>query len=350
MKDVILMSMMSFCVATTFMACGKESTKFEETKQNQSEKSKKSGLDGMFGVKFGKIIRVNGPCKTNDVGALAYDYTPEKQFKDFSEYVLFATPITRQVFQIRAVCYVDSPDADDVMDAALKLLEIKYGKKFTSHDPKTKVASFENGDFIVVMKNYRRIMIDACCGRLFKLTKDEVKKVDEKLYVCDIEALALKPGKDADSDKVYRIDSVLGQDFGASFVGKGEEEQMEDGYWACEYTPKSRFMGCRDYRVFCTAKTKKAFIVRAVYVGSDSETKFGHFRRVIEMVTGRTMIQDDDDKNFQLLFGDVLIKLERDSIRDMITLDFVRIKLFQQNQKEQKEKAEKENSVDLDAL
>ncbi len=126
-------------------------------------------LTGLFGVNFGKVMPASEPCETNNVGELAYEYQPETMFRGYSDYVLFATPITRQVSQVRAVCVIDEDEADDEIAATVKRLEAKFGKKSLKLGDVC-VIFFENGDRITVTKQdaffKKKIYIDAVCKRL----------------------------------------------------------------------------------------------------------------------------------------------------------------------------------------
>lgn len=297
---------------------------------------------------------ISEACETNNVGILAYDYTPEKVFKGYTDYVLFASPLTRQVSQVRAVAQVGYDEIDDEMASTVRVLEMKFGRKAKSIDDDVKVIIFGNNDYIAVTKKGRKLMIDACSYRLRKLTKEEVVKAEKERYSGDIEVLALKPMKEEGDDRIYRIDSVFGIKFGEPFKGNIAEEKNTSGAWVHEFKPMKLFMGCEDYRAFATEKTKLVFFIRAIYKGNQYEARRDQIRRVIETVIGRKMRSknndDDDAEELNILFGDYLISLEKDIVHDMVTLDILKISLYEQNETEHKEIERKAMHADIDAL
>ncbi|MGN0845749.1 MAG: hypothetical protein ACI4QT_11105 [Kiritimatiellia bacterium] len=299
------------------------------------------------------------PCETNNVGELAYEYQPETMFRGYSDYVLFATPITRQVSQVRAVCVIDEDEADGEIAATVKRLEAKFGKKSLKLGDGC-VIFFENGDMITVTKQdaffKKKIFIDAVCNRLNDLTKKEVAQVEGVSLSKDSKTLNLLPKKEDGEDKVFQIDSVFGVSFGEKFTKGYNPEQNNVGAWAYNYHPNGPFVDCEDFCVFATAKTRKVFMVRAVYDGDNDAEASRHYelmQRLVERETGRKFKDGEEkgkNKSCSMKFGDVLITLEKDWLRDNVTLDFVRISLYKQSERENDEEERSEMSGDLDAL
>ena len=317
-------------------------------------------LTGLFGVKFGKVMPASEHCETNNVGELAYEYHPETMFRGYSHYVLFATPITRQVSQVRAACLIDEDEVDDEIAATVKRLEAKFGKKALKIDDDGRVIFFDNGDMIKVTKQdagfKKAIYIDAVCDRLNDLTKKEVEQAEASNLGRDRQTLRLLPRKEDGEDKIFRIDSVFGVSFGEVFTKGYNPEKNDAGAWAYNYHPNGPFVACEAFRVFATAKTKKAFMVRAVYDGNNDIEAQRHYeliRRLIERETGRTFKDDEEEgknKSCRMQFGDVRITLEKNWLLDLVMLDIVRISLYKQNEREQDEEEESEMGGDLDAL
>ena len=319
----------------------------------RAEETKSEGLNGLFGISFGKVMGANDKCETNNVGELAYEYTPAKMFKGYTDYILFATPLSRQVSQVRAVARVDYDEAEEEMNSTVRVLEMKFNRKARSIDDNTKAIVFDNNDYIAVVKDGRRLTIDACCHRLRELTTEEVVKAEKDRYAGDISVLALLPGKEDGDDRIYKIDSVFGVKLGEPFKGNIAEEKNDSGAWVHKFKLTKRFMGCDDYLAFATEKTKKVFMVRASYCGSQYEARRDQIRRVIETVTGRKMRSadgDDDSKDLIIRFGDYLITLEKNVIFDRVVLDIVKLSLYQQQEKEHEEIERKAASADMDAL
>lgn len=148
------------------------------------------GLSGLFGMKFGKVMDEKESCVTNNSGELVYEFTPEKQFKGYTDYLLFATPMTRQVSQIRACKTIDyDEDEDEEMEATLKILEMKFEISPTTINENTKVIKLDNGDYIAVSKKGRWLMIDACCIRLRLQNDEEISKIKKEQMRKEIDAL-----------------------------------------------------------------------------------------------------------------------------------------------------------------
>lgn len=319
----------------------------------RAEETKSEGLNGLFGISFGKVMGANDKCETNNVGELAYEYTPAKMFKGYTYYFFFATPLTRQVSLVRAVARVNYDEAEEEMNSTVRVLEMKFNRKARSIDDNTKAIVFDNNDYIKVVKDGRLLTIDACCNRLRDLAKEEVVKAEKDRYAGDISVLALLPGKEDGDDRIYKIDSVFGVKLGEPFKGNIAEEKNGSGAWVHKFNLTKRFMGCYDYLAFATEKTKKVFMVRAVYCGNQYEARRDQIRRVIETVTGREMRStdaDDDSKVLNIYFGDYLITLEKNVILDRVVLDVVKLSLYQQHKKEHKEIERKAASADMDAL
>jgi len=280
--------------------------------------SNSEGLDGLFGMKFGKVMGVTEECETNNIGELAYEYRPEKMFKGYTHYVLFATPLTRQVSQIRAVADVGYDEIEEERDSTIRLLEMKFNRKARFIDDKTKAIVFDNNDYIAVIKDgRRRLIIDACCNRLRDVTKEEVPQAEKERYARDIKTLALLPGKEEGDDKIYKMDSVFGVKFGEVFKDNFAEEKSNAGAWIHKFEPHGLFMECEDYLAFATEKSKKIYMIRTVYQGDKYEARYDQIRRVIESVTGRKMRtkSDKDDNNLYIAFGDCLITLKKECIQ-----------------------------------
>ena len=319
----------------------------------RAEETKSEGLNGLFGISFGKVMGANDKCETNNIGGLVYEYTPAKIFKGYTRYVLFATPLSRQVSQVRAVAFVNYDEAEEEMNSTIRVLEMKFNREARSLDDNTKVIFFDNNDCIAVVKKGGMLTVDACCKRLLDLTKEEVLKDEKDRYAGDISVLALLPGKEDGDDRIYKIDSVFGVKFGEPFKDNIAEEKNDSGAWVHKFKPSKRFMGCDDYLAFATEKTKKVFVIRAIYRGNQYEARRDQMRRVIETVTGRKMRSDDgndDSKGLSIHFGDYLITLEKNVILNRVVLDVAKFSLYQQQEKEHKEIERKAFSADMDAL
>lgn len=310
------------------------------------------GLDGLFGAKFGKVMSASESCMTNNIGELAYDYYPEKTFRRFSSYILFASPVTRKVSQIRAVANVGYSEVDEEVESVIRTLEMKFDKKAIKIDDDTKTIGFKNGanfDTISVKKDGKKIIIDASSYKLRKLTELEIVIAETLRYAKDKKVLALLPGKIGGSDKIFSLDSVFGIKFGRQYE-KPSYEQNNEGSWINNVYLNPAFMDCKVVKVFSTEKTKKIFMIRAIYDGPEYVARRDQIRRVIESETGYKFEEDDDDDDLSMMFGDVLITITKKDIADLVMVDFVRINLYRQAQKEHEEVQRKAAAADMEAL
>lgn len=308
-------------------------------------------LEGLFGMKFGKVMPPSESCVTNDEGALAFDYTPIKTFRDFTTYYIFATPLTRQVHRIRAAKHTDDTEAE--VSGVVSALEAKFGipvKDGITKNDKFVIFSNEDGNqinsMILITVSGQDVIIDGICFRLTKLALEEVAKIEEVLYKSDIKTLALKPEKRIGEKTIDRIDSAFGVVFGEKYPNEGVE-QTNTGAWMNDIRPKGNFMGCSKFTTFSSVKTKKVFMVQAIYMGEDWR-KRKQIRRIIESVTGQEMSKNADD-NFYLCVGDCLISIE--VIRNnMFALNIINTDLMGQHLIENKEVQQEKAASDLDAL
>jgi hypothetical protein len=161
--------------------------------------------------------------------------------------------------------------------------------------------------------------------------------------------LALRPGKIGGSDKIFSLDSVFGIKFGRQYE-KPSYEQNNKGSWINNVYLNPAFMDCKLVKVFSTEKTKKVFMIRAIYEGNEYVARRDQIRRVIESETGYKFEEDDDDNDLSMMFGDVLITIEKNAISNLVMVDFVRISLFKQAEKEHEEVQRKAAAADMDAL
>ena len=112
------------------------------------------GLEEIFGVSFGKEMLESEPYETNNSGYLVYEHEPNQVFRSFSKYYLFAAPISRCVFQVRAISMMfgcNENMVEEEIDKTTRQLEIQFDRKSVK-DGNSRVVSFENGDKIVIGK------------------------------------------------------------------------------------------------------------------------------------------------------------------------------------------------------
>ena len=324
---------------------------------------RKMELTGMFGVRFGQVMPESRECMTNNVGERAYDYTPATPLEGFGEYVLFATPVTRRVSQIRAVRMVNDLEAAMLRtirgeEAARSMFDDEeYNRLYADQDAETDVETafqntvrslerrfkqagkplgdqdkrhflFANSNVVTVTKMDDRIYIDAWNAELKTLTQREVGEQAVSQFAEDLRTLALRPAKQ-EGETLSRIDSVFGVVFGERCRWGWDPTENDTGAWAYTFEPSGTFMDCAAYRVFATAQSRRVFMVRAVFVGdSDSEAqgKFDQMQRLLEYATGGTFEDEEasgNDKMCRMLVGDrFVIDITKNWERDIVMLDF----------------------------
>lgn len=323
----------------------------EENNVGETKTASDQKLGEWLGIPFGSVRPESESSDINNDGSRVYKYEPENGFRDFSEYRLFATPTSRQVYGIRAIRILDPShpgDPSEEFEATVNQLEKEFGRTFLRMG-KEAGTILSNGNYVTVLKEdlllKSLIFVDVTNEGLKELNKKESSDAEAELYSGDLVTLALKPGKDPDDGKMHRVSSVFGVEFGKPFMkGRQSPDQNDAGAWTYPFDPGSRFMGCSEFYAFATAKSEKVFMVRACYEGdneSDSKAKYETIKRLIETATGRTF--EDDEKNgmdegCSMQFGDVHVSMTKNWMRDVVLLDFCRISLYLQNQQEYKDR------------
>ncbi len=125
----------------------------------------KGALPGLFGVKFGLTMPAERPCETNNLFSLAYKYVPEKAFNEFTDYVIFASPRTRTIYQVRGIHHCATYDeAKAKITEIAPTLEMKFERRLQK-DGNGMVMRFPGGDRIEVTVSQRdqgySVLIDA---------------------------------------------------------------------------------------------------------------------------------------------------------------------------------------------
>ncbi len=125
----------------------------------------KGALPGLFGVKFGLTMPAGQSCETNNLFSLAYAYVPEKAFNEFTDYVIFASPKTRTIYQVRGIHHCGTRMEAQAKSAEVApILEMKFGRRL-QRDGGSQVMRFPGGDRLDVSivqrdKGYS-VLIDA---------------------------------------------------------------------------------------------------------------------------------------------------------------------------------------------
>lgn len=318
----------------------------------ENTRTVKNAMGGWLGVEFGTVKPESESCDINNEGSRVYKFEPKNGFREFSEFMLFATPMSRQVYQVRAVRILDSSNwgnPREEFDDAVKQLEKEFGCTFIRGSEKEAIAILSLGNFVTVNKQDdllgSLIFVDVFNSNLMALSKKETAEAEAEHFKDDLVTLALKPGKNPDTGKVSRVLSVFGVAFGEPFSKGGRlPDQNDAGAWVYTFDPGSRFMGYSEFFAFATAASEKVFMVRTCYEGTDeadAKAKYDQTKRLIENATGRSFKDDDEkglDEGCSMQFGDVHVSMTKNWMRNIVMLDFCRVSLYLQNEQETKDR------------
>ncbi len=318
------------------------------------ETAEAAKLDGLFGVKFGTIISASKECVTNNTYSLAYEYTPEKKFNEFSDYVLFASPKTRTVYQIRGVYNCsDKDDAKAKIDEVIPILEAKFGRDARKLGD-GRIIRFPNGDriHITIQSNWlmSKVFIDAVSGEFNELDDEESKQVKADIFKADIAALQILP-KPADGGTVKKITGLFGRSFGEKLSEDKWFTRNNNDALVGDIEVEKPFLDFSEYKFFATPESREIFMFRAVYTeGDDSEVR-DKVVSLLEQVFGIDAKKDDDgDKYFVVnsLNGNCLVQVIMQN--DVIFLDVTNFSLYEKAQEQEKARKRKRYSSEMDAL
>lgn len=320
------------------------------------------GLAGLFGMEFGHVMPPWEAYKTNNVGERCYEWKPQNRFRHFENYVLFTTPKSLQVEQIRAVCSSYPDSATREVQLTVRELEGLTGKKADWTGKPT--IRFDNGDYIVVSKQEGafepRIFIDAVCARLQKELKRELRENDEEdadeeqivmmlrnaaaeiMGVQEesnssvIESLGLQPSPPKDGSPLDELNAVFGIEFGVKFPPRGyiNREKSSEGVWVYTFMPHPTFLDFSVYLAFATPQTEKVCMFRAAYNADDEDDcqkKYEEAVQVLESATGHEFDEEERDgasRSRTMEIGGILVEIKKDGEDDVVVLDFTHELLF----------------------
>ena len=324
-------------------------TSFRAFAQETAEAAK---FGGLFGVKFGTIISSSKQCSTNDSCSLVYQYTPEQKFNEFSEYLIFASPKTRTVYQVRAAYLCsDKEDAKAKIDEIVPILEAKFGRNARKLED-GKIIRFPNGDRIQVIQANRLVdivVIDAVSGEFSELDDEESKQIKADMLKANIAALQILP-KQESGEKVMRITGLFGRNFGDKlsddrFYVRNKNESLVD-----DFEVEKEFMGFAEYKAFATPESREVFMFRAVYTGDDNREVRDKVVSFFEQVFGKEAMTDNEGDKVFIINGKKgnLVQITLDNGR--VFLDVSDIMLYMKAEEQEKARKRKRFSSEMDAL
>ena len=306
-------------------------------------KGMKMKLYGMFGTPFGKVMPESAACTTNKIGERVYTYRPKKPLDGFGEYVLFATPLTRKVYAVKALHvdqYASSAEDQQFFTKTSELLEERFGATLVRTTSAASDFKFANGRVVSAALAHGIVSITARDAELQKLAKREFEELEARLLAEDVRVLALRPEKQG-NEALGELNSVFGVVFGEPCRWGNNPVENNSRAWVYEFEPEGAFMECSDFYVFATSKSKRVFMVRAVFDGSTPElieddsdnpeedaaqAKYDQMRRLLERLVGR-QFKDTGSKEYDKLcrmnIGDhFYILLCKTRTSEKVMLDF----------------------------
>jgi len=146
-------------------------------------------VNGIFGREFGSVLPKDGSYERNNVDAIVDEFYLPEGFYKYTTFKAFATPDTRKVFMIRAVC---QDDDSEIVDKTVEMMQMLVGKSFKDDDDGNKyaVCSGKNGEVLIqIEKHSGWISLDVTDFKLYKLSQDEHKQRARKASAADLDAL-----------------------------------------------------------------------------------------------------------------------------------------------------------------
>ena len=302
----------------------------------------KPKLEGLFGIKFGERLP-QGAAVVNVSGMALSSYEPKKKFLSFSEYTKYVTPISNQVYRIRAVAPVIPSAGAKLVKMVVKMLEVRFGETAEVKND-CYVLTFAGDDFIRVSHESGRVIIDAVNSKLLAAADSELKadnemrladKVSE--YEKDIKCLQLITLiTKSTTNATVVVKSVFGKKFGDLLLDSDKPERISDNSWRA----KLKNAGKGVSEAFGSAKSKRIFRLSYYREGMRVKDDFMAMCQAVEKLLGVTLEQRKGDYCCRLI-GDVFVSLSWNDANNRITLDFTDIKLYNQHSDELKEVSSK---------
>ncbi len=181
--------------------------KEEEKPEVFSAKSSATGgLTGLFGVKFGLTMPTDHSCETNNLFSLAYEYVPEKPFNEFTDYIIFASPKTRTIYQVRGIHHCGTLfEAQEKIAEIAPTLEMKFGRRLQK-DGEGRIMRFTGGDRIEITISQRdegyNVVIDAVKSEY------DIRDTEESMALKEEATQSLVSSLGKTSDEVLPLTAV----------------------------------------------------------------------------------------------------------------------------------------------
>ena len=252
-------------------------------------------LTGLFGVKFGLTMLADHPCETNNLFSLAYEYVPAKPFNEFTDYVVFASPVTRTVFQVRGIHTCETrAEAEAKVAEVGPLLELKFGRRLQNQNG-GKIMRFTGGDRIEIEivpgDSGYRVVIDAVSK------KYDVQDTEEALSLKDAFAKSLIAPLGKTPDEVLSASSA--------------RQMNEYGQYMAPVPGELRALGFSSYVLHPLHNTGRIGGAKATFVG-DAPSCANVYERVksqLQLIFGPVVREETSRKvDFMTTIGDTRCK------------------------------------------
>ena len=221
-----------------------------------------------------------------------------------------------------------------------ELLEERFGATLVRTTSAASDFKFANGRVVSAALAHGIVSITACDAELQKLAQREFEELEARLLAEDVRVLALRPEKQG-NEALGELVSVFGVVFGEPCRWGKNPVENNARAWVCEFEPEGAFMECSDFYVFATSKSKRVFMVRAVFDGTTPElieddsdnpeedaaqAKYDQMRRMLERLVGRHFKDtgsNEYDKQCRMNIGDhFYILLCKTKTSEKVMLDF----------------------------
>lgn len=286
-----------------------------------SSTSSTSKLSSIFGINFNSVITDLDTVK-EDSGSQFVEFTPKKQFKEFTVYKKYITPISKKVYKITATCYTQNPQK--IYNETILILEKKYGIKST---PNLGTINFGESETIKLVKQNDSVVIIATNNDLLSTAKDE--RIITLAKPLQIEYTTTKS-----VSSIFSIE--FGKELNSNFVKKSISGNFE-------FHPETKFLDFDRYIVFTTPTSQKASGIALYYSGDNFKTIFNNTKEILEH-----QFNVKFGANNAFIYKNLYCCLEINSEEKSILVRFIDLDMNELTEKEEEQK--KIDNMDLDAL
>lgn len=290
---------------------------------------------------LGAIQEISSSDEKNEIGLMCHEFEPAKTFLSYESYLLWVTPVSKQVAAIVAVAEVSEDDDNEAKLLARKTLTLLKNKF-----PEARETAV-NGVPTLVMGNGDKVNVEILngCVRLCSFRASLISK-----GVSEARSSALKTAGVTKGEKW--TGELLGKKLGDVEAIPEDAIVLSSGLSVVEYTPKSRFLDYTLYTTRSTLLSKKIAEIMA-YVEVEDQADRNRIRNttaaVLKAKFPESDVKTDEDGDVVLTFRNQdKVMIEADD--EGVILVATRPALRDLGAEEFKKKSVEESKSDLDAL